>query len=200
MTKKAPRGPLPPCPRKDVIQAVQFQFFDNGPNPGKGNSEYTIALEVYCEGRLDLYRPYWKRVVRLMSPKQVMEWADKKQGEGYLTAEQHAEYRSVFEACEVVAQDPDMAWVKMGCIEDRSARIRYPGQLLMVTREVTGPMQIHVVLNGEVISAERMLHDQRSTKGTGRRKAFGWWDPSNLYDIAKKEEAMKAKAAARAAE
>jgi hypothetical protein len=174
---------------------MQFQFFDNGENPGRGKSQHTMMLEVYCEGRLNLYRPYWKRVVQLISPKQVLTWAHEKLGEGYLTADQHTFYVQMHMVAERLTAEPDMAWVKMGHIEDRRSHVRYPAQFALVSRELSGPMQCHVVLNGSVISAERFLHDQRSEKGTGRRKAFGWYDPSGLYDLAKREEAMKAEAA-----
>jgi hypothetical protein len=194
--KKTRASALPPCPRKEVIQAMQFQFFDNGLNHGRGRSQHTMALEVYCDGRLNLYRPYWKRAVQLLTPNLVRRWADKKLAAGEMTAEQHAEYAVVCDTCESLAQDPDMEFAKIGHIEDRRSKTRYIGQFIMVTREKAGPIQCHVALNGEVISAERFLHDQRSKPGTGRRKAFGWWDPSGLYDLAKREEAMKAEATA----
>jgi len=195
-----PRGPLPPCPRKDVIQVMQFQYYDNGAKPGRGKVQHTVTLEAYCEGRLNLHKPYWVRTVQLIDPKKVMAWADQKLAECYLTAEQHAFYIQMQEVADSLAEGPDVEFAKMGHIEDRTTKIRYPAQFVLMVRERGGPMQCHVVINGDVISTETFIHDQHSVPGSGRRKAYAFYDPSDMYGAMKREQAMRAEAKARAGE
>lgn len=42
---------LKPLPRLGVINAIQFQLFDDGQKPGRGRSHHQIKMEVYCDGR-----------------------------------------------------------------------------------------------------------------------------------------------------
>jgi hypothetical protein len=187
MTKRAKAGKgnkpaaLKPCPNADLIWVCQFQFFDNGPNPGKGKTQHTIKLEVHLTEDIDLYKPHWVRSVALIEAEDFKAWANKALEQGRLTADQHANYVGMADAMIERRSYPDTLWAKCGRIEDKRAHADHPGQFIVCWREVGGPMQCHVVLGSDAISCERFIHDQRSTPGTGRRKAFGFFDPQNLH-------------------
>src|SRR3954463_3880582 len=95
---------------------MQFQFFDNGSKGGRGAVQHTMMLEAYCEDRLNLFNPYWKRTVQLAEPKLAIRWADKKLAEGEMTAEQHEVYSDAYEVTKALAADDEIDWVKMGHI------------------------------------------------------------------------------------
>jgi hypothetical protein len=187
---KGKKGHLPPAlhpfPKTEFVWAVQFQFFDNGPNPGSGKTEHALKLEVYMEPTVNLYKPHWVRAVPLHAPGIVAKWADEKLADGKLTADTAAVYHGAAAWCANQMKNPDMEWAKIGRIGDNRRRdVIYPGQLVLMSREISGPMTtIILAQNGDeagMVQCERWVHDQHSTKGTGRRKAFGFYDPQKKY-------------------
>lgn len=201
-TNKKPQPqpqPLKPCPPIGVIQVMQFQFFDNG-KVKQGQSQHTMMLEAYCEGRLNLYKPYWKRTVQLADPKLTYRWAQRKLEAGEMSQEQFDVYETVYTSCVSIANSEDTEWVKLGRIGSKRENISYIGQFIMVVREKAGPMECVVFLDGDCLKPDRFQHDLRSKPGTGRRKAFAFYDPSSLYETMKREDAMRAESDARAAQ
>ena len=192
---KALKGPLPALPRADVIACMQMQYFDNGPNPGSGKNQYTMVTEVYAGGHFNIMKPYWKRTVALLDPEQVRMWADAKLMSGGLTADQHAQYVIAYDAAELFMEANDALWAKLGYFEDRRAHLRYPGQVMLATRVVDGPMHAHV-FDGEggIMSSNAFQFDKFWRPGTSRRLFYGWYDPLEIYakDKARKESERKA--------
>ncbi|AWN35419.1 hypothetical protein DK427_06495 [Methylobacterium radiodurans] len=182
-----------------MIQVMQFQFFENG-KVKQGQSQHTMMLEAYCEGRLNLFNPYWKRTVQLAESKLTYRWAQRKLEAGEMTAEQFAEYEAAHETCTAIAVCEDTEWVKVGRIGSKRENISYIGQFIIVRRQKAGPMECVVFLDGESFGPDRFQHDLRSKPGTGRRKAYAFYDPSGLYEAMKREEAMRAESDARAAQ
>ena len=191
--KKGQKPPaLKPCPSKDFIHVMQFQFFDNGPTPGKGKTRHTVKLEVYLEGKINLSKPHWNRTVALIEADEFRAWADRALIDKRLTPEQHSTYAGYSDAIAERAKWPETAWAKLGRIEDKRAHADYPGQFIMAWRDKNGPMQCHVVVEDGTMSCERFIHDQLSTPGSGRRKAFGFYDPNRIYERQQAEaEALK---------
>ena len=188
MTKRAKgqKGQKPPalkpCPSVDRIFVMQFQFFDNGPKPGKGKTRHTMMLEAYLEPKIELCNPHWKRSVALIEPTDFRAWADRALAEGRLPPEQHSIYVQCSEVIADRARHPETEWAKLGRIEDKRAHADYPGQFIMAYRDKDGPMGCHVITETGTMSCERFIHDQRSKPGTGRRKAFGFYDPGKIYE------------------
>ena len=197
--RKKNTEPLKPCPRKDVIQVMQFQFFDNGSKCGKGSIQHTMMLEAYCEGRLNLYSPYWKRTVQLIDPKLVLRWADRKLAEGEMSASIHDVYREAHDAAVGIAVEDDTEWVKMGHIGSKRENKRYIGQFILVSRDKDGSMRCLVCIDGELLEAGRFQHDLRAKSGTGRRKAYAFYDPNGAYEAMQREQVQIAGTSSRAA-
>jgi hypothetical protein len=202
------KGPLPACPKKDNIFVAQFQYFDNGEpkksdvdhvvnedgtiskkRAGAGRSRYTMNLEVYCEAKFNIYKPHWKRTVGLLDPEKVKKWSNEKLAEGKLTAEEHAFYAGLYDMTNNWfdnTENPD--WARIGYIEDRRSKVRYPGQAVLVTKVKDGPMDVFMFTEGltnNPIVADRMQFDRRSRPGSGRRLFYGFYDPFNMYDLSK---------------
>jgi hypothetical protein len=183
---KGKKGQVPPamkpCPAKDRIFVMQFQFFDNGPKPGSGNTQHTMMLEAYLEEEVNLRKPHWKRVVSLSEAADFCAWTDKALSAGQISATQHAEYASGLEVVAYQLEQEEVAWAKIGRIEDRRVRSTiYPGQFVIAWRTKAGPMECHVFTGDGMISCTCFIHDQHSRAGTGRRKAFGFYDPGNIH-------------------
>jgi hypothetical protein len=190
-----PKGPLPPLPRKDVIRVVQFQYFDNGPNPGSGKSRYAMTVEVYMQDRLTLLRPDWKRSVALLDPDQVKSWADGQVESGKLSAGDHEFYEALYRISEGLIEQDDVEWVKIGYIEDRRAKIRYPGQALLLSREMTGKFTAYLFSSAEeYMETSSFQYDRNARPGSGRRLFYGFYDPAGMYAAMKAERALQAKA------
>lgn len=196
---KSKHEPLKPCPRKDAIRVMQFQFFDNCKS-GKGVVQHTIVLEAYCENRLNLFAPYWKRTVQLTEPKLAIRWADRKLADGEMTAEQHFFYQQTYDHCVELAAHEDTEWVKIGHIGSKRENKRYVGQRIYGRRGKGGPMECVVFLDGEMLGTERFQHDKFRKAGGRRRKAYGFYDPQGMYDAMKREKAQRAAADAKEAE
>ncbi|KQT90358.1 hypothetical protein [Methylobacterium sp. Leaf466] len=178
---------------------MQFQFFDNDTSKTKGASQHTMMLEAYCEGRLNLFNPYWKRTVQLIDPKLVIKWADKKLVEGEMTPEIHETYKLTYETAQTIAENDQTEWVKMGHIGSKRENKRYIGQFVLVSRDKDGPMSCVVFIDGDVLAAGRFQHDLRAKPGTGRRKAYAFYDPTDMYGAMQREQAQIAGASSRAA-
>lgn len=193
MTKRAKgqKGKKPTalvrCPSVDRIFVMQFQFFDNGPTPGKGNTRHAIMLEAYLEAKIDLYKPHWKRTVALIEASDFQAWADRALVEERLTPEQHSIYRQASEAIADRTRQPETEWAKLGRIEDKRSHTDYPGQFIMAYQDKDGPIGCHVVTETGSMSCEQFFRDKRSKPGTGRRKAFGFYDPGQIYERQKAE-------------
>lgn len=199
MTKeKKPREPLKRCPSKQHIMAIQAQLFDNGPKPGKGRSQHSIKLEVYCEGRLDLCKPYWSRVVQLIEPKLFMAWVDREHGTGTITDVQRETYESARETVETIAKGEGIEFAKMGHIGAARENKYYAGQFVTMVKESNGPLHLFVFLDGEMIEVTSFLYDKFWKPGGSRRKFFGFYDPCGMYAAMQAERAQRAEADARA--
>ena len=189
---KGTKGQLPPalkpCPSYDFIRVLQLQFFDNGPNPGKGKSQHAIKIEAYLEDKFDLHQPHWKRTVNLTSPKLFLKWASKALADGILTAEQHAVYAEAADVCSTMQKADDVEWAKCGRIEDKKSHTHYPGQFIFAWRFKQGPMKCHVVVGDDMMVCDTFIHDHFSLPGSGRRKAFGFYDPNRIYERKQEEE------------
>jgi hypothetical protein len=206
-----PKEPLKPCPRKEIINVVQFQFFDNGEpkksepvtgengkrkRPGAGKSRYTMMVEVYCEAKFNIYKPYWKRTAALLNPDQVKKWADEQLAEGKMTAANHGFYATLYTMAETFMEEDDAQWVKIGYIEDRRSKRRYPGQAIFVTKRQADAMDAALFTDGmeaDPICPDAMIFDKFSRPGTGRRLFYGFYDPFDMYG---KTKAIQAKEAA----
>src|SRR5215212_3004728 len=185
--------PLPPCPHPDHIKVVQFQFFDNGQNPGRGRTQHVLSLEVYCEDKFVITKPFWKRSVALLDPAKILAWADEKTLEGAMDQTEHAYYKMIFAACADLMQDEDTEWVRAGYIEDRRAKVRYPGQTVIVWKRSSGPLNVILSVHGVALAPDAMVFDKKARPGSGRRLFYGLHDPSGLYfrtkEIAEQEAA-----------
>lgn len=182
-------APLPPIPCLNDIFVVQFQFFDNGPKPGSGKTQYQFKIEAYMTRRYDLYKPDWSRVVPLISGQSMIEWAATAVADGRIPAELQAGYEQAGEWAIQQSADPDVDFAMVGRIEDRRSHTTYPGHIMMVRREKSGPMTVVLmkVQEGEVIKCDRFIHDKYARPGAGRRKAFGFYDPLRLRENEKAE-------------
>lgn len=205
------KGPLPACPTKDKIYVTQFQYFDNGEpkkadtveqsedgtikREGAGKSRYTIQLEVYCEAKFNIYKPYWKRTVALLDPERVKKWADKQLAEGKRTEKEHEFYLNLYTMAENFMElHEDAHWAKIGYIEDRRSKVRYPGQAVLVTKIQNGPMDVYMFVDGDVhdpICPDAMIYDKLSQPGSKRRLFYGFYDPTDMYGKQKEIEAKE---------
>jgi len=189
---------LKPLPRLDVINAIQFQLFDNGEKPGRGRSQHQIKMEVYCDGRLDLMEPYWVRVVPLLDEKVFMRWVNEALATGTITPAQYEMYEAIHGVIVARAADPDVEFAKLGHIGNKGLNTYYPGQFIAAVKEKDGGLQVFVVRDHEHIQADSFLFDQHWVKGGARRKFFGFYDPAGLYLAAKAEKERAAKVEAQA--
>lgn len=206
-----PKGPLPACPTKDKIYVTQFQYFDNGEpkkadvversedgtikREGAGKSRSTIQLEVYCEAKFNIYKPYWKRTVALLDPERVKKWANKQLAEGRRTQEEHDFYLTLYSMAGAFMElHEDAHWAKIGYIEDRRSKVRYPGQAVLATKIQNGPMDVYMFVDGnptDPICPDAMIYDKLSHPGSKRRLFYGFFDPINMYGKQKEIEAKE---------
>jgi hypothetical protein len=189
---------MPPLPRLDVINAIQFQLFDNGAKPGRGRSQHQIKMEVYCEGRLNLHKPYWWRVIPLLDQKVFMSWVNKAVADKRITQEQYEMYKLCHEAIVAEAARDDVEFAKLGHIGVKATNTYYPGQFIAAIKEKDGGLRVVVVNGQDAIEADSFLFDKLWVKGGPRRKFFGFYDPYNMYEAAKREKEQIAKAEAQA--
>ncbi|WP_238273303.1 hypothetical protein [Methylobacterium cerastii] len=158
-----------------------------------------MMLEAYCEGRLNLFKPYWKRTVALIEPKLVLKWADENLATGEMTASIHERYATLYAVANEIMADDDSEWSKMGHIGSKRENTRYIGQFVLVSRYKDGSMNCVVSIDGELLEAGRFQHDLRAKPGTGRRKAYAFYDPNGLYEAMKAEQLQIAETSIRAA-
>jgi hypothetical protein len=188
-----PQEPLPPCPHPDHIKVVQFQFFDNGQKPGRGRTQHVLSLEVYCEDNFVITKPYWKRSVALLDPAKILAWAGEKTLAGEMDVTEHAYYEKTIQICTELMDDPDTEWVRCGYIEDRRAKVRYPGQTVIVWKVGDGPLHVVMEVHGSALAPDAMIFDKKARPGSGRRLFYGFYDPNRLYfrtkEIAEQEAA-----------
>jgi hypothetical protein len=191
---------LKPFPAIGVINAIQFQLFDNGENPGRGRSQHQVKIEVYCDGRLDLLDPHWVRVVPLLDEKVFMKWVDSAWADDRITKEQHETYKSAHEIITAHSIDEDVEFAKLGHIGNKRKNEYYNGQFVAMTKYKNGGMWIFVFRDNENIHADSFIFDQNWVRGGPRRKFFGFYDPWGFYERAKAEKEFAAAAEAKAAE
>ena len=187
--------PQPKCPRYDIINFIQFQFFDNGEKPGRGVSRHVVKLEVHCEGRLVLSKPFWKRSVSMLEPKTFFEWVDSQVfDEGVAAA---------YEVAKAVAEnqlaDEDVEMIKFGHVEDTRLRDRYPGQFVGVMKLKSGPLCCWLHLGESLLPADAMFFNHAWRKGSKARVFAGTYDPYGMYTAMKAEHAQIAGATGHAA-
>lgn len=187
--------PQPKCPRADIINVIQFQFFDNGEKPGRGLSRHVVKLEVHCEARLVLNKPYWKRSVSMLEPKKFFEWVDAQVFE----ADVAAVYGVAKECVTGWLADEDVEWVKLGHIEDTRLRDRYPGQFIGVMKLKSGPLRCWLHLGESLLPADAMFFNKAWRKGSKARLFAGTFDPHGMYEAMKAEQAQIAGASSPAA-
>lgn len=178
--------------------AMQVQLFDNGDKPGKGRSQHALKLEAYCEGRLDLYRPYWVRTVQLTSSKVFISWVERQRATGEISDEQYKRYDVARRATDILADDPDIEFAKLGHIGSARENIRYVEQFVSLVKTKGGGLTFILFIDGEEIDTSSFLFDQRWTPGSARRKFFGFYDPCGMYAAMKAEQAQRVEAESRA--
>lgn len=193
-TKARPK-PQPECPRFEVINVVQFQFFDNGEKPGKGKSRHVVKLEVHCEGRLNLAKPYWKRSVSMLDMEVFFSWVMQ---QGF-----PLDIMAIYEGAAAVISDyvdgEDTEWVKLGHVEDTRLRTRYPGQFVVCRKLKAGPLECWLQLGEHRLPAAAMFFNKGWRKGSKARLFAGTYDPCGEYDHTKRIAAVEAEAESRAA-
>jgi hypothetical protein len=194
-TKKARPKPQPKCPRADIINVVQFQFFDNGENPGRGLSRHVVKLEVHCENRYVPSKPYWKRSVSMLEPKKFFEWIDSQVFDEVVTKQ----YAVVKQFVEVELADEDVEWIKLGHVEDTRLRDRYPGQFVGAMKLESGPLRCWLQLGDDPMPADAMFFNKAWRKGSKARLFAGTYDPQGMYEASKREQAQIAAASSKAA-
>jgi hypothetical protein len=194
------KAPLPRCPRIESINVVQFQLHDNGPKPGSGRTQHTMKVEVYCEGRLNLYKPFWARSVGLTAPANILAWAEKAHEEGKVTAEMLELYQTAHDTAVGFMENEDAEWAKMGHIGSRrDGHAIYENQFLLVTKKKGGKIQCLMAIDGNALFTDSFLYDKQWRPGGKRRKFFGFYDPSKMYDAMQREKGMQEEADRRAA-
>ncbi|GJE73066.1 hypothetical protein [Methylorubrum podarium] len=196
--KKTRREPLKRCPAKDNIMAMQIQLFDNGPKPGRGRSQHSIKIEAYCDGRLDLLRPYWSRVVQLIDPKRFMAWVNDQRASGTISDQQYEQYDLAHQAVTMAAAMEGIEFAKMGHIGSARENLYYDGQFVTVVKQQDGGLQFEAFIDGEHVSTSSFLFDRAWRRGGARRKFFGFYDPNGMYAAMKAEIAQRAEADSRA--
>jgi hypothetical protein len=87
--------------------------------------------------------------------------------------------------------EEDAQWAKIGFVEDRRAKVRYPGQALLVTRRESGPLAAYLFVGDDLVHTTTFLHDKLAKPGSGRRLFFGFYDPHSMYAEAKRIEAWE---------
>lgn len=187
--------PQPKCPRAEFINVIQFQFFDNGEKPGRGVSRHVVKLEVHCEARLVLNKPYWKRSVSMLEAKTFFEWVDAQTFE----PEVADVYGLAKQLVAIQQADEDVEWIKLGHVEDTRLRNRYPGQFVGVIKFKSGPLVCWLQLGGSPLQAHAMFFNKAWRKGSKARLFAGTYDPQGMYGAMKREQAQIAGASSRAA-
>ncbi len=151
-----------------------------------------MKIEVNCEDKFIISKPFWKRTAALLDPTQVKKWADGQLAEGKMTAGDHDFYDTLYRSAESLMEDgPVMQWVKIGYIEDRRSKVRYPGQAVLVTKVIDGPMMAYLFTDGmkeDALESDPLVHDKNWKPGCGRRLFFGFYDPHGIYWKAKEIE------------
>lgn len=176
---------FPPIGR---LRAMRAQFFDNGPNPGKGNTQHTVKLRVYLDDGMPLNQrnPHWHRIIELIEPKKVVAWAEQEHTAGRLSEDGLIRYR---EAAAVAAtwmhDEPGALWTKMGHISSPPGNHYFHGQFLLV---LVGEeeMEARLHLDAEVIEIGPFYINTRSTKANAPKR-HALYDPHGL--IAGQEDA-----------
>jgi len=176
---------FPPIER---VRAMRAQFFDNGPNPGKGNTQHTLKLRVYLDNGLPLNQrePDWHRVVELIDPKKVVAWAVAEHAEGRLTEDDLARYRAVADDLRAwKEEEPDGAWAKMGHIGSPPGNHYFHNQFVAVRCGTSGEMDAVLYLEDGEIEIDRFYANKRSRKANAP-KLHGLYDPYGV--IVSKED------------
>jgi hypothetical protein len=194
----APKAPLPPCPRAEVINVVQYQLYDNGSNPGRGKSQHRMTIEVYCEGRLDLYKPYWKRTTSLLDPKTFMAWVDKTYKSGGMSAAQYQKYKDAADTAIEIMKGGGVEFAKLGHIgSNDGGKTYFVGQFVLAMKLDGAVLGVQMFMGDDMIETASFLYDQEWRPGGKRRKFFGFYDPAGYYAAMKAEREFAAKAEAR---
>ncbi|MBS3652597.1 hypothetical protein KEU06_28890 [Pseudaminobacter sp. 19-2017] len=167
---------FPPIER---VRAMRAQFFDNGPNPGKGNTQHTLKLRVYLDDGLPLNQrePHWHRVVELIEPKKVVAWAVAEHDGGRLAEDDLARYRAVADDLRAwKEEEPDSEWAKMGHIGSPPGNHYFHNQFVAVRCGASGEMDAVFHLEDGQIEIDRFYANKRSRKANAP-KLHGLYDP-----------------------
>ena len=184
-TKKKARAELKPCPELGCVQAVEFQLFDNGEAPGKGNVRHKLKVEAYCEDKLVIGKPYWSRVCDLLDVKTFMRWVEREKVEGRISDEQYAIYDAGRILCdEWEADEAVCEFAKMGHVEvDGNQRVI--GQFVIVRKELGKGLRAMFVVEGDFIEHEQFWYNPGWRRNPKSRKFMGRWDPHNMFGKAR---------------
>jgi hypothetical protein len=169
-------------PPIDRMMAMRIQFFDNGPNPGKGHTEHTLKFRVYLDDGqpLDQYKPHWHRVIELIEPKKVVAWADAEHVAGKLTDENLARYRAA--ADDLLSwkqEDPDAAWAKMGHISSPPGNHYFHNQFVTVRCTNAGEIDAFLYLEDGVIEIDQFYANKKSSKPNAPKR-HALYDPRGV--------------------
>lgn len=164
---------FPPIER---VLAMRVQFFDNGPNPGKGHAQHTLKLRVYLDDGMPLNQrePHWYRIVQLIDPKKVVVWAEKEHAAGKLTDANVAHYKGVADS--LLEGAHDFAWVKMGHIGSPPGTHYFHNQFVAVCCTTSGELGATLFVEDGRIDIEPFYPNTRSKKA-GAPKMHALYDP-----------------------
>lgn len=185
ITTKKPRPEMKPCPVLGCVQAAEFQLFDNGEKPGKGKVRHKLKVELYCEDKLVMGKPYWSRVCDLLDVKTFMRWVEREHAEGTITEGQYAEYDAARMLCEQWEADEQRCeFAKLGHIEgDGNSRFR--GQFVIVLKEAGKGLTAVLARDGDIIEQRDWQYNPGWPRNKRARKFMGRWDPHNMFGKAR---------------
>jgi hypothetical protein len=190
-TNKMERVPAKRCPPVDVIRVVQGQLFDNGSKPGRGRSQHTLKLEIYCEDKVELEKPYWWRSVALISPKLFIDWAVKARADGRLTAEQFEDYQRAHDVAKEFEVDDECEFAKLGHIGAERENVYYENQFVLALKTKGGGLQVLIIIDGDGVKVDKWWFNKGWKPGSKARKFFAIHDPQGLVAKTKSYRIVK---------
>ena len=191
ITKNTTETWYPRLPLLDRITVLQAQWFDNSARSErkKGESDFSLKLFAWTTLKPDLKNPDWFRVVQLIDPKAVLQWAEKKHKAGALTPEQFAYYQAVHDNAQDQAADADVEKVWLGHVGSPPGKTYFPGQFVFARLERDGTLKAIVFNNGKAITLDGFKRARKRGRYVkpGSPKLTCLYDPSRLIAQQKAE-------------
>lgn len=179
--------PLPPLVGNQV-HMMQLQFFDNSAQATQGRSKYALKIEAYYKPwNISLEDHDWWRVVQLMDPKRVCDWARREFTDGNLDQSQLDEY----EGCEQ-AEEPMLAqgaqWVRMGHIgSTTSGKTYFPGQFVFAVMLPNDDLRVIIRADGRQMRCTEFKAPKVRRRAKGAA-LIGFYDPSDILGRQREEK------------